>query len=103
MMDITAEVRRAVRELAMIPGIHVMVCPPGGVKPDYIRFPKPGERCFTTGLSLSALRRLIKESNGKIIVRTGKLKASAQLIDRESLVSYIDSLPVATEYKASNS
>lgn len=60
----------------------------------FIRLPKSGERCPVSGLSRTALTALC--GSGKVKSKSLKSNPSAKrgvrLIDRESLISYINSI-----------
>lgn len=95
-MNIKDQVQKALRELQAIPGISVMVCTAGDLKPDYLRYPRPGTRCPFTGLSLSGMRRMIQDSKGKVTVKSANEEEgghAVKLIHRGSLIAYIDTLP----------
>lgn len=60
----------------------------------WIRLPKPGTRCTVSGLSRTSLNDLIAE--GKIAAKHLKKRGALRgivLIDRKSLIDYINSLP----------
>ena len=68
----------------------------------FIRLPKSGARCPVSGLSRTALNALVREE--KIKSKSMKSRPGAtrgvRLIDRESLISYINSLGEAAGEKA---
>lgn len=66
-------------------------------KPEFMRLPQPGGRCFYTGLSRSYLNELIlpNEQNGykppvrSFVLRRKGASTGVRLIDAESLFNYI--------------
>jgi hypothetical protein len=61
--------------------------------PEFIRLPKPGERCRLTGLSRTTLCELIKAGHvkAKKLRQRGSLRGIT-LIVRDSLIEYLRSL-----------
>lgn len=93
-----ASVTKAVEDLSLIRGVQVLVCPPNVITPDFIRFPRSGERCPVSGMPRGTLRDCIAASGGKVTVRVVRRNGATRgvlLIDRQSLVDYLHSLPVA--------
>jgi|GEM_PF-6832520 len=78
------------------PGATVLVVPPEDMRPEFIRLPKEGQACPVTGLPRSTLVDLLKQAGSKVNVRTLRKKGASTgivLIDRESLVEFVNSLP----------
>ena len=75
------------------------------VRPEFIRLPAPGSKCPWCGLSRSGLNDLIlgTESNSfKPLVRSHVLRkrgarTGVRLIDFDSLMTFLRSLPAGTE------
>lgn len=77
-------------------GVTVLVCPPEALQPEFIRLPAAGERCPVTGLPRTTLIDLLDDAGSKVNVRYLRKKGATtgiKLIDRRSLVDYINSLP----------
>lgn len=79
-------------------GVVVLVCPPEELKPEFIRLPdgSPGSVCPVTGLSRSALMGFIQDSGAQVKVRHLRKRGATRgvdLIDRASLVAYVNSQP----------
>lgn len=82
-------------------GVNVLICPPEQITPVYIRLPKGGKgsACPVTGLPRSSLIDLIKASGGRIkthkLKKRGHITGGSVLIERQSLIAYIESQPPA--------
>lgn len=77
-------------------GVMVLVVPPEQLQPEFIRLPEEGEKCPVTGLSRSRVVSLLEEAGGKINARVLRKRGATRgitLIDRRSLVEYINGLP----------
>lgn len=61
-------------------------------RPEFIRLPRPGERCPITGLSRPFLYELIKENQIKTIsLRQRNAARGVRLIVADSLINWIES------------
>ena len=75
------------------------------VRPEFIRLPAPGSKCPWCGLSRSGLNQLIlaTESNGfkpsvrSHVLRQRGARTGVRLIDFDSLMTFLRSLPAGTE------
>lgn len=79
-------------------GAVFLLCPPEALQPEFIRLPEGGEdqKCPVTGLSRSKLVDLLKDAGDRVNVRSLRKRGSTRgvtLIDRKSLIDYINSQP----------
>ncbi len=105
-MSIRHQVRKMADTLRGIPGIQVLVAAPTEIQPAFIRYPRQGERCPVTTLPLGTVREIINGSGGQVKVRTIRRPGSTRgisIIDVQSYIAYLDSLPLASESKSSDS
>lgn len=73
---------------------------PTGARPEFLRLPRPGERCPVTGLSRTTLNELTIPSaaNGNrppvrsVVLRKRGASRGIRLVDFESLTSYLHGL-----------
>lgn len=95
----TLELPRAALErcAAKFPeGVNVLVVPPQELQPEFIRLPKPGEKCPVTSLPRTTLIELLEEAGDRIKVRYLRKPGATtgiKLIPRQQLIDYINSLP----------
>jgi hypothetical protein len=99
-MGFASQVAAWSKDLKVIPGIQVLVCPPESVQPIFMRLPQEGKRCPITGLSLGTVRNVLADHSDKIIVRVLKRRGGrriVKLIEVESYVAFFQNLPKASE------
>lgn len=77
-------------------GVNILLCAPEDLASEFVRLPKAGEKCPVTQLPRSTLIGVLKEAGAKVKTHRVRRKGATTgvvLIERASLVSYIDSLP----------
>lgn len=102
--NVTLELPRNALQLMsdkLPPGVVVLVVPPDSLAPEYVRLPDIGEdqRCPVTGMSRTWVIERIRASQGtphKIRTHHVREKGRSRgtvLVDRASLVAFVESFP----------